>query len=174
MDLFADVKSLVLEGIGGMVADGVLPEGLSLDAVTVEPPRDAAHGDMATNAAMVLAKPARKNPREIAEALSARLDGAPGILGAEVAGPGFLNLRLDPARWFGLIPHVIGEGVNAGRSRMGAGRKVNVEFVCARHHHLGAAGLEQASHLQRHIHHHVGLAQPTAAASIAVAAPSRL
>ena len=131
MDLFADVKSLVLEGIGGMVADGVLPEGLSLDAVTVEPPRDAAHGDMATNAAMVLAKPARKNPREIAEALAARLDGAPGILGAEVAGPGFLNLRLDPARWFGLIPHVIGEGVNAGRSRMGAGRKVNVEFVSA-------------------------------------------
>ena len=131
MDLFADVKSLVLEGIGGMVADGVLPEGLSLDAVTVEPPRDAAHGDMATNAAMVLAKPARKNPREIAEALAARLDGAPGILGAEVAGPGFLNLRLDPARWFGLIPHVIGEGVNAGRSRMGAGRRVNIEFVSA-------------------------------------------
>jgi len=131
MDLFADVKSLVLDGIGGMVAEGALPEGLSLDAVTVEPPRDAAHGDMATNAAMVLAKPARKNPREIAEALAARLAGAPGILGAEVAGPGFLNLRLDPARWFALIPHAIGEGVSAGRSRMGAGRRVNIEFVSA-------------------------------------------
>ena len=88
MDLFADVKSLVLEGIGGMVADGVLPEGLSLDAVTVEPPRDAAHGDMATNAAMVLAKPARKNPREIAEALAAQAGRRAGDSGRGGGGAG--------------------------------------------------------------------------------------
>ena len=97
MNLFADIRTLVVETLDAMVAEGELPTGLSYGPVAVEPPRDAAHGDMATNAAMVLAKPAGLPPREIAEALAARLLSDPRIVVAEVAGPGFLNLRLAPA-----------------------------------------------------------------------------
>jgi arginyl-tRNA synthetase len=131
MDLFAQVKALVLDGIGRLVLAGRLPEGLDLAAVTVEPPRDPAHGDMATNAAMVLARPARMAPRDIAAALAETLAGAPGIVSAEVAGPGFLNLRLAPGEWLGVIPRVLAEGADFGRSEVGAGRRVNVEFVSA-------------------------------------------
>ncbi len=131
MDLFAEVKTLVLQGIDTLVADGTLPEGLETRAVSVEPPRDPAHGDMATNAAMVLAKPARKSPRDIAAALAEVLAKDPGIANADVAGPGFLNLRLDPSRWFSIIPAVIAAGTGFGRSEMGQGQRVNVEFVSA-------------------------------------------
>ncbi len=131
MDLFADMKAQVLAAIGEMVSEGALPEGLPIGAVTVEPPRDPAHGDMATNAAMVLAKPAGGSPREIATRLAEILSKADGVLSADVAGPGFLNLRLDTARWFSTLPEFIRQGGNAGRSRMGAGRRVNVEFVSA-------------------------------------------
>jgi arginyl-tRNA synthetase len=131
MDLFAQVKGLVLAAVEGLAAEGRLPSGLDLGAVTVEPPRDPAHGDMATNAAMLLARPARMAPRDIAEALAAALAAAPGIVSAEVAGPGFLNLRLDPSRWFGIIPTVLADGTDFGRSELGAGRRVNVEFVSA-------------------------------------------
>ncbi len=131
MDLFADVKASVLGAIGRLVAEGRLPEGLDLGAVTVEPPRDPAHGDMATNAAMVLSKPARMAPRDIAEGLAEVLRSVPGVAVVEVAGPGFLNLRLETARWFALIPAILAAGTDAGRSRMGAGRRVNVEFVSA-------------------------------------------
>ncbi len=131
MDLFAEVKALVLDGLARLAAEGRLPQGLDLGAVTVEPPRDPAHGDMATNAAMVLARPARMAPRDIAAALAETLAGAPGIVSAEVAGPGFLNLRLAPGRWFGFIPAALAAGTGYGRSELGAGRKVNVEFVSA-------------------------------------------
>ncbi|HRO12092.1 arginine--tRNA ligase [Amaricoccus sp.] len=131
MDLFAQVKALVLDGIARLTAAGQLPAGLDLAAVTVEPPRDPAHGDMATNAAMVLARPARMAPRDIAAALADALKDAPGVVSAEVAGPGFLNLRLDPAQWFGVIPQVLAAGSDFGRSETGAGRRVNVEFVSA-------------------------------------------
>jgi arginyl-tRNA synthetase len=131
MDLFAEVKALVLDGVARLVAAGRLPEGLDLAGVTVEPPRDAGHGDMATNAAMVLARPARMGPRDIAAALAETLAGAPGIVSAEVAGPGFLNLRLEPDRWFGVVPAALAAGTGLGRSDLGAGRRVNVEFVSA-------------------------------------------
>ena len=131
MDLFADVKALVVGALGRLAEAGRLPQGLDLGAVAVEPPRDPAHGDMATNAAMVLARPARMAPREIAEALAGELEGAPGIVSATVAGPGFLNLRLEPARWFGVIPAALAAGADFGRSEAGAGRRVNVEFVSA-------------------------------------------
>ncbi len=131
MDLFAEMKALVLEGIDRLAAAGRLPAGLDTAAVTVEPPRDAAHGDMATNAAMVLAKPAGMAPRAIAEALAAELQADPRIVSAEVAGPGFLNLALEPRAWFGLLPKLIEAGRDAGRSTLGAGRRVNVEFVSA-------------------------------------------
>ena len=95
MDVFAEVKALVRGAIEALAAEGRLPAGLDLGAVTVEPPRDAGHGDMATNAAMVLARPARMSPRDIAEALAGKLREAPGVVAVEVAGPGFLNLRLE-------------------------------------------------------------------------------
>ena len=89
MNLFADIRALVVAELTAMATEGTLPAGLDLGNVAVEPPRDAAHGDMATNAAMVLAKPAALPPRAIAEALAARLARDPRIAGAEVAGPGF-------------------------------------------------------------------------------------
>ncbi|MBI1492096.1 arginine--tRNA ligase [Halocynthiibacter styelae] len=131
MNLFADIRALVIDCLDAMVAEGALPAGLSYDNVTAEPPRDAAHGDMATNAAMVLAKAAKSKPRDIAEALAAKLAEDPRVTSAEVAGPGFLNLRLDAAIWQGLIGKVLETGTDFGRSDMGADQKVNVEYVSA-------------------------------------------
>ena len=89
MNLFTEFRACVLDALVALTAAGALPEGLDFGNVTVEPPRDAAHGDMATNAAMVLAKPAGLKPREIAEALAAHLLTDPRIASADVAGPGF-------------------------------------------------------------------------------------
>ncbi|TGN50224.1 arginine--tRNA ligase [Paracoccus liaowanqingii] len=130
MNLFTDLRGVVVEALDQMVQAGELPAGLDLANVTVEPPRDPAHGDMATNAAMVLAKPARMKPRDIADRLAARLTD-PRITAAEVAGPGFLNLRLSPVVWQGVIAAALKAGPEFGRSDMGAGSKVNVEFVSA-------------------------------------------
>jgi len=131
MNLFSEIRDLVTSALTAMMADGTLPAGLDLAAVAVEPPRDASHGDMATNAAMVLAKPAGMQPRAIAEALAARLMADPRIAGADVAGPGFLNLRLDPAIWHTLLRASLTQGTDYGRSTLGQGLKVNVEFVSA-------------------------------------------
>jgi arginyl-tRNA synthetase len=131
MNLFADIRALVVAELEAMMAEGVLPKGLDLAAVAVEPPRDAGHGDMATNAAMVLAKPTGMAPRAIADALAGRLMEDPRVAGADVAGPGFLNLRLEPAAWQGLVREVLVQGAAYGRSTLGQGRKVNVEFVSA-------------------------------------------
>lgn len=131
MNLFAEIRALVLDEIAAMVAAGELPAGLDLASVAVEPPRDPAHGDMATNAAMVLAKPAGLPPRQIAEGLAAGLARDPRIRSADVAGPGFLNLRLAPGLWQGLVRAVLTEGADYGRSTLGAREKVNVEFVSA-------------------------------------------
>ena len=131
MNLFAEIRSLVIASLDDMVAAGELPAGLDTSSVAVEPPRDAAYGDMATNAAMVLAKPAGMAPRAIADALAARLSADPRIVAAEAAGPGFLNLRLAPAAWQGVVRAALGEGRDFGRSSLGQGARVNVEFVSA-------------------------------------------
>jgi arginyl-tRNA synthetase len=131
MNVFNDIRTLVTETLDAMVAEGRLPNGLSWGPVTVEPPRDPAHGDMATNAAMVLARPARLPPREIATVLAERLAADPRVVAAEVAGPGFLNLRLAEDLWLGVLPQVLAQGADYGRSELGAGRRVNVEFVSA-------------------------------------------
>lgn len=131
MNLFAEIRALVLQNLTSMAAEGLLPEGLDMSQVAVEPPRDAAHGDMASNAAMVLAKPAGLSPRVIAEGLAARLMQDGRVVSADVAGPGFLNLRLDPSLWQGVVASALREGAAFGRSTLGAGRKVNVEFVSA-------------------------------------------
>jgi arginyl-tRNA synthetase len=131
MNLFADIRAAVIGALEDMVAAGALPEGIATGAVTVEPPRDAAHGDMASNAAMVLAKPAGVSPRALAEDLATRLARDSRIAGAEVAGPGFLNLRLAPRVWQSAVRSALVEGGDYGRSLLGAGSRVNVEFVSA-------------------------------------------
>lgn len=131
MNLFADIRTLVIDSLTTLQSEGTLPSGLDLSNVTVEPPRDAAHGDMATNAAMVLAKPAAMQPRAIAEALAAKLMADPRVEVAEVAGPGFLNMRLSASVWQGVVKSALTQGTEFGRSDVGAGQKVNVEFVSA-------------------------------------------
>ncbi|WP_421907640.1 arginine--tRNA ligase [Mameliella sp.] len=131
MNLFSDIRSLVLDAIAACQSEGTLPDGLNTDPVTTEPPRDPLHGDMATNAAMVLAKPAKAKPRDIAEALAAKLRIDDRIASAEVAGPGFLNLRLAPSVWQALPGRILKEGTAYGRSDFGQGKKVNVEYVSA-------------------------------------------
>ncbi|MDO7556817.1 MAG: arginine--tRNA ligase [Loktanella sp.] len=130
MNLFADIRGLVITCLDAMVAEGALPAGLEMGAVSVEPPRDAAHGDMATNAAMVLAKPAGMNPRQIADGLAAKLLADPRIALAEVAGPGFLNLRLDAALWQGVVKAALTDPTY-GRSTLGQKQKMLVEYVSA-------------------------------------------
>ena len=131
MNLFSDIRALVIDSLNAMVAEGALPDGLDFTNVTVEPPRDPLHGDMATNAAMVLAKPAGAKPRDIAEALAAKLSDDARVSSAEVAGPGFLNLRLDNSVWQGLPKAILTSGTAFGKSPMGQGKKVNVEYVSA-------------------------------------------
>jgi len=125
---FKDVVKVELEELSQA---GSLPAGLDLSRVSVEPPRDAAHGDLATNAALVLAKPARMKPRGIAEALAKRLRDHPDISEAEVAGPGFINLRLHDTYWHGCLAAILRAGDSYGDSDLGRGQAVNVEYVSA-------------------------------------------
>ena len=111
MNLFADIRVQVIDALDAMVKAGQLPDGLSFDNVAVEPPRDASHGDMATNAAMVLAKPAKMKPRDIADILAPALLNDARITAADVAGPGFLNLRLAPSVWQSVIAEAL-KGLN--------------------------------------------------------------
>jgi len=129
--IFAAWSARVADALATLVAETALPEGLPLGQVAVEPPRDPAHGDLATNAAMVLAKPAGMNPRALAELLAAKLSALPEITGVQIAGPGFINLRLDAAVWLGEIETIAWQGGDYGRSAMGGGRTVNVEYVSA-------------------------------------------
>ena len=131
MNLFSDIRALVVTALDQMVQAGDLPSGLDFANVTVEPPRDPLHGDMATNAAMVLAKPAGAKPRDIAEKLAALLVADARVTTAEVAGPGFLNMRLDAGVWQGVVGATLAAGTDFGRSDMGAGKRVNVEYVSA-------------------------------------------
>ncbi|MFK7835139.1 MAG: arginine--tRNA ligase [Sulfitobacter sp.] len=131
MNIFADIRETVIATLEDMVRAGDLPEGLNFAPITTEPPRDPAHGDMATNAAMVLAKPAKMKPRDIAETLAAKLAEDARITSAEVAGPGFLNLRLAPVVWQAIAQTVLSQGTDFGRGSLGQGQKVNVEYVSA-------------------------------------------
>ncbi|MDQ2088430.1 arginine--tRNA ligase [Marimonas arenosa] len=131
MNLFTDIRAVVIESLAAMQAEGTLPGDLEFDNVAVEPPRDAGHGDMATNAAMVLAKPSQMKPRDIAEVLAGKLSADARIVSAEVAGPGFLNLRLDASAWQGVIKAALAAGAGFGRSTLGQGKRVNVEYVSA-------------------------------------------
>jgi arginyl-tRNA synthetase len=121
-----------IEGaLRAMQAAGELPSSLDFSAITAEPPRDAAHGDIATNAAMVLAKAASRKPRDIAEALLVRLRGIPAVIDGQVAGPGFINLKLTDGFWRERLAECLAAGIAYGDSTMGGGAAVNVEYVSA-------------------------------------------
>ncbi len=131
MTIFENFAAHVDHALDALVAAGALPADIDRSNITVEPPRDAAHGDLSTNAAMVLAKPAGTNPRVLAEALSVELAKVEGVTGVEIAGPGFLNLRLDASAWLDELRAIGQAGDDYGRSAMGEGKSVNVEYVSA-------------------------------------------
>ena len=122
---------LVISEIEQLSEAGDLPSGLDVTGVLVEPPRDPAHGDMATNAAMVLAKRAGKPPRDIAALLAERIAAQDGVESVDVAGPGFINMRLEAAYWHSALARITASGARYGAFDMGRGKKVNVEFVSA-------------------------------------------
>jgi len=129
--LYAAFAAKLNTALDALEAEGALPAGLGRGNVSVEPPRDPSHGDLATNAAMVLAKPAATNPRGLAEQLVARLEADPAVASAEIAGPGFINLRLHDGVWRDELLAIATFADGYGRSAMGAGRTVNVEYVSA-------------------------------------------
>jgi arginyl-tRNA synthetase len=130
-----DVFKIVLDKVkavnNALIAEGVLPAGIDQSRVVVEPPRDPTHGDVATNDAMVLAKDAGRKPRELAEAVAERLRADKLVAKVDVAGPGFINLTLKPQAWGSALRAAILSGADYGRSRIGEGRSVNVEYVSA-------------------------------------------
>ena len=121
----------VTNALTGLETEGSLPPGLPRSNVTVEPPRDPSHGDLSTNAAMVLAKPAGMNPRAVAELIVGKLQELPEVTGAEIAGPGFINLRVADSAWRAEVAAIATLGADYGRSTMGGGRVVNIEYVSA-------------------------------------------
>jgi arginyl-tRNA synthetase len=129
--LFATVLERVQAATAALAAEGALPADLDTSRIVVEPPRDASHGDMATNAAMVLAKDAGKKPRDLADAIAAKLRADPLIEKADVAGPGFINLTLKATAWRDALVAAIRSGGDYGRSDIGRAEPVNVEYVSA-------------------------------------------
>ncbi len=131
MNVYALVHARILSALKALQAGGQLPAGLDFAKVEVAPPREASHGDLATNAALVLAKAAAMKPRDIAERLAARLESDADIERVEVAGPGFLNLSFRPAFWQGVVAAILKEGPAYGRADIGRGERVDVEYVSA-------------------------------------------
>ena len=130
-NIFAEVLDRVHRANDALVAVGELPAGIDQSRVTVEPPRDPAHGDMATNAAMVLAKDAGKKPRELAEKLAEKLRADDLVASVDIAGPGFINLTLKPAAWIAALRAAVRLGVRYGSSAIGHEEPINVEYVSA-------------------------------------------
>src|SRR6478735_6152840 len=129
--LYAAFAAKIDAALAALEQEGVLPPGLPRGSVSVEPPRDASHGDLATNAAMVLAKPAGTNPRVLAEKIAAELGKLDEVAGVSVAGPGFINLTLTDSVWRDELAAILDEGEAYGRSELGKGVTVNVEYVSA-------------------------------------------
>src|SRR5690242_11225967 len=160
-NIFAEVVERVRAASDALSADGQLPSGIDQSRVTVEPPRDAAHGDMATNAAMVLAKEAGLRPRELAEAIASQLRDDPRILQADIAGPGFINITLRPQTWIDVLRSGLRLGPRCGRSEVAAER-VNVEYVSANPtgplhvgHCRGAVSGDALANVLAFVGHHV-------------------
>ena len=131
MNVFAHFGRLISDAAEALVAEGVLPADLVMPAFSVELPREAGHGDLASNAAMVLSKAARMKPRDLAGKLAEKLRAMPGVTSAEVAGPGFINLGVAQPIWHQVIAAILQEGSNYGRSHAGQGARINIEYVSA-------------------------------------------
>src|SRR5215213_2356073 len=129
--LFSDVLARVHAVCAALAAEGQWPAGIDFSRVVVEPPRDASHGDMATNAAMVLAKDAKAKPRELADKIAEKLRADDLVAAVDVAGPGFINLTLKPEFWAGELRTMLREAASYGKSAIGHGARVNVEYVSA-------------------------------------------
>jgi arginyl-tRNA synthetase len=130
-NIFAEMLDRVRRASDDLIARGFLPAGIDLSRATVEPPRDPTHGDMATNVAMMLAKDAGKKPRELAEAFAEKLRADDLVGKVEIAGPGFINLTLKPSAWIGALRNALQAGPDYGKSDIGRGAPVNVEYVSA-------------------------------------------
>ena len=131
MNVFGEIRNLVIASLEKMQVSGDLPDGLSFDLVTVEPPKNPDHGDMATNAAMVLSSPSMKKPLDIAKKLLMYLKESPLISGVDIAGPGFLNINLEPDVWGMVLRTILKDPKAYGRSNIGDAKTVNVEYVSA-------------------------------------------
>ena len=131
MSLYARYFELLSQCLDQLVNEGSLPPSAFSTAMALEPPRDPSHGDLATNAAMVLAKVARTNPRALAATIAAKLEQLPGVRSVEIAGPGFINLRLADDAWRDELVAIVREGEAYGLSDIGKGERVNVEYVSA-------------------------------------------
>jgi arginyl-tRNA synthetase len=130
-NIFADILDRVRYANGELIAAGMLPAGIDQSRVTVEPPRDPTHGDIAINAAMVLAKDAKRKPRELADALAEKLRADSLVAKVDVAGPGFINVTLKPAAWIDALRGAVKSVGQFGASEIGGGVPVNVEYVSA-------------------------------------------
>ncbi len=131
MNFFHSFRDEILKVLKTLENKGLLPEGLDYDKITTEPPRDPSHGDLATNAAMMLSKPAGKNPRELGELIADELKSVPFVESVSVAGPGFINLKLTPEFWYGQLIVILDKKLAFGDSTMGLGEKINLEYVSA-------------------------------------------
>ena len=131
MNIYAHFEVEIRGIIAALAETGDLPQGLDTSRITCESPRDASHGDLASNAAMVLAKPAGMPPRQLAEKILEKLETVDGITGVEIAGPGFINIKLSPDLWQKRINDILNAGMDWGRSTKGQGYHVNVEYVSA-------------------------------------------
>ncbi|HYG85102.1 MAG TPA: arginine--tRNA ligase [Azospirillum sp.] len=131
MNIFKAFENDIRKLLEELATEGAIPAGLDTSRLTVEPPREAAHGDLSTNAAMVLAKPAGQPPRKLAELLVAKLKARPDVTSVEIAGPGFVNLRLSPDVWRDRLKDILAAGIAYGDSDIGKAEPVNVEYVSA-------------------------------------------
>ncbi len=131
MDLYVLFEGHVARIIDELVADGVVPGDANRRGVIVELPKDPGHGDLSTNAAMVLAKPAKKNPRELAELIAAKLGEIDEVNLVEVAGPGFINIRLKDSYWPTILRTILEAPEDFGKCNIGGGEKLNIEYVSA-------------------------------------------
>lgn len=131
MNFFKAFHSNLSDIVTKLGEAGDLPEGLDTTRITCEPPRDASHGDVATNAAMVLCKQAKMKPRDLAEKLAPEIEKIAHVVSVEVAGPGFINVKLSDEFWHARLKDVLKAGTNWGDSDMGEGQTVNVEYVSA-------------------------------------------
>src|ERR1043165_9016567 len=131
MNVFQVFTEHVRAAVTTLATAGVFPSPPDLSRIVVEPPREASHGDLATNAAMALAKDAGLKPRDLAEKIAAELGKLPEVTKTETAGPGFITLPLDPAVWRMALAAIVRDGSSYGRGSVGAGKLVNVEYVSA-------------------------------------------